>query len=101
MNLASVAALVSGLVGVAMLLHQLRGRTEALELQRDRERAERADREKSRFLASMSHEIRTPLNAMLGFTELLDSATRLRTNPCPLPGGTPLPPAPRNPRRAC
>lgn len=72
-SLVSVAALLSGLVGLAILIHQLRSHTETIELERDRERAEKADREKSRFLASMSHEIRTPLNAMLGFTELLDS----------------------------
>ena len=34
-------------------------------------KAERADQEKSRFLASMSHEIRTPLNAVLGIGQLL------------------------------
>ncbi|MEM7166874.1 MAG: ATP-binding protein [Planctomycetota bacterium] len=37
-----------------------------------RQRAERADLEKSRFLANMSHEIRTPMNAIIGFSELLD-----------------------------
>ncbi|RMF17505.1 MAG: sensor histidine kinase [Alphaproteobacteria bacterium] len=48
-----------------------------------RERAEYADRAKSRFIASMSHELRTPLNAVLGFTssllaepERLDDRTR-------------------------
>ena len=34
-------------------------------------RAEAANREKSRFLATMSHELRTPLNAVLGFSRLL------------------------------
>lgn len=75
-NLISVAALLSGLVGLALLIQQMRSHAETLELERDRERAERADREKSRFLASMSHEIRTPLNAMLGFTELLDTEVK-------------------------
>lgn len=36
-----------------------------------RERAEAANRTKSRFLANMSHELRTPLNAIIGFSEIL------------------------------
>jgi PAS domain S-box-containing protein len=35
------------------------------------QRAETANRAKSRFLANMSHELRTPLNAIIGFTELM------------------------------
>jgi two-component system cell cycle sensor histidine kinase PleC len=36
-----------------------------------RQRAEEANRAKSRFLATMSHELRTPLNAIMGFSEIL------------------------------
>ncbi len=71
MNFAAGTALVAGLVGLAFLIGHLRARNREAELERDKNAAERADREKSKFLASMNHEIRTPLNAMLGFTELL------------------------------
>jgi signal transduction histidine kinase len=40
---------------------------------RRRQRAERENAAKSRFLAAMSHELRTPLNSILGFNQLLAS----------------------------
>ncbi|MCP4688656.1 MAG: response regulator, partial [Desulfobacterales bacterium] len=41
------------------------------ELEREKRRAEIANRAKSEFLANMSHEIRTPMNGVLGMADLL------------------------------
>jgi len=43
----------------------------AEQLERARDKAERATRAKSSFLSGMSHELRTPLNGILGYAELL------------------------------
>ena len=48
-----------------------RVRQRTRELEAAKERAEQADRVKSRFLSTMSHELRTPLNSILGFTDVL------------------------------
>ena len=46
-----------------------------VELQNAKVAADKANLAKSEFLSSMSHELRSPLNAILGFAQLMDSAT--------------------------
>ncbi len=46
-----------------------------VELEITKSTAEKANLAKSDFLSSMSHELRSPLNAILGFAQLLESAS--------------------------
>ena len=45
------------------------------ELEKEMIKAKESDRLKSEFLANMSHEIRTPLNSIVGFSNILETAT--------------------------
>ena len=49
----------------------VRHRETALRLRAAKEAADKANRDRSIFLAKMSHELRTPLNAVIGYSELL------------------------------
>ena len=61
----SLVAVITMLV-LLLLLRRAQSRT-----RRALEKARKASRAKSDFMAVMSHEIRTPMHAALGFTELL------------------------------
>ena len=64
-----------GLLGIMLAVEnkdEIRTLVNAMDdLERERQRAEKANRYKSDFLANMSHEIRTPINAVLGMDEML------------------------------
>lgn len=43
----------------------------SIEIEQERDKAEKANQAKSLFLATMSHELRTPMNGVLGVAEML------------------------------
>jgi PAS domain S-box-containing protein len=51
-----------------------------VELELAKSAAEKANLAKSDFLSSMSHELRSPLNAILGFAQLMESASPAPTD---------------------
>ncbi len=55
---------------------QLERRKIESELLLAKEKAEKANQDKSMFISSMSHELKTPLNAILGFSQLIEMSSR-------------------------
>lgn len=67
-----VVAAVFGYLNSVSSTSSIRDQREKMKaVQRATQRAERADAEKSDFLAKVSHELRTPMNGIMGMTQFL------------------------------
>ncbi|EGR2743076.1 response regulator [Vibrio parahaemolyticus] len=74
-------AFVAVMLLVGSFLYQLQYRMHNLkqlnsELEAETDKAERAAKAKSSFLAAMSHELRTPMNGVLGISQLIAEETK-------------------------
>jgi signal transduction histidine kinase len=58
-----------------------RHRQTAERLAEAKNKAEKASRDRSAFLARMSHELRTPLNAVIGYSEILQEDAEMLADP--------------------
>lgn len=68
------------IIGYIVIVHDVTERVRMLErLEREKQRADKANEAKSAFLANMSHEIRTPINAVMGMNEMILRETEEQT----------------------
>lgn len=68
----ALTCLIALIIAFSIMANILKKREQdALEARRLKQEADKANQEKTRFLAMMSHEIRTPMNGILGITELM------------------------------
>ena len=65
--------LVLSLIFALILYRRLQvSRIQAIEIKKQKQRAEQSERHKEQFLANMSHEIRTPMHAISGMVKILE-----------------------------